>query len=61
MEVLTPVVNEVMVHPWTEAMAILIAIAVLIEDIPVIEAMATGICELLLKVPFSEHSAIFSV
>lgn len=31
-----------MVHPWIEAMAILTATAVLIEDIPVTEAMVTG-------------------
>lgn len=44
MEVATPTATEAMVHPWIEAMAILTATAVLIEDIPVTEAMVTGIC-----------------
>lgn len=34
--------NEVTVHPWIEATALLTVIAVQIEDIPVIEAMAIG-------------------
>ena len=41
-EVAIPTVNEVMVHQWIEAMVALIVIAVLIEDIPVIEDMGTG-------------------
>jgi len=43
-EVAIPAATEAMVHPWIEAMALLTAIAVLIEDIPMIEAMVTGIC-----------------
>ena len=44
-EVATPAVIEDMVHPWIEAIVLLTAIAVLIGDIPVIEAMVTGICK----------------
>lgn len=42
MEVATLAVIEVMARPWIEAIAVLTAIAVLIGDIPVIEAMVTG-------------------
>lgn len=55
MEVAIPAVNEVTVHPWIEATALLTVIAVQIEDIPVIEAMVIGsckvYCELLFKLP----------